>query len=42
MKSLGREEFERSSSCVIFLRKRRRRRMSLGRWWKEGKWIGGW
>jgi hypothetical protein len=31
MKNLGKEEFERSSSYVIFLGKGRRRRMSLGR-----------
>jgi hypothetical protein len=42
MKSLGKDEFRRSFSCVIFLGKGRRRRMSLGRWCKEGEWIGGW
>jgi hypothetical protein len=29
-----------SSSCVIFLGKRRRRIMSISRWWKEGEWVG--
>jgi len=42
MKSLGKDEFGRSFSYVIFLGKGRRRRMSLGRCCKEGEWIGGW
>jgi len=25
---------------VIFLGKGMKRMMSLGRWWKEGKWVG--
>jgi hypothetical protein len=42
MKGLGKEEFKRSSSCVIFFGKGRRRNMSIGRWCKKGEWIGGW
>jgi hypothetical protein len=41
MKSRGKGGvFGGSSSCVIFLRKWRRRMRSLNRWWKEGKWVG--
>jgi hypothetical protein len=42
MNSLGKKKFEKFFSSVIFVGKGRRRRMSLGRWWKKGEWIGGW
>jgi hypothetical protein len=40
MKSLGKKSLWGSFSYVIFLKKGRRRMMSLSRWWKEGEWVG--
>jgi hypothetical protein len=40
MKSLGEKSFWGFFSCVVFFGRRRRRMMSLNKWWKEGEWVG--